>query len=208
MVQVAREHGCAWMIGLHPWWADSPLADSLLERLEEEPLPHGLGECGLDYVRARDPHARERQIAALRRQLAIAVEREIPVALHCVRAWHDLYAELRVFKVRGLIHAWTGSAQQTREVLRLGLHVSVGPDVLRSSRARAGLAEVPLERLLLESDAPDRPVPGAEQGEPAHVSIVASAVAQSRGESVSTVLSVTGDNARRLLDYSSSWASS
>ena len=78
MRAVAERWGCAYMVGLHPWWADVPEADALLVRLETMPLPHGLGECGLDHVRARDPGGRARQLTALRVQLAIAARRNLP----------------------------------------------------------------------------------------------------------------------------------
>jgi Tat protein secretion system quality control protein TatD with DNase activity len=87
----------------------------------------------------------------------------------------------------------------------VGLHVSIGPDVLRSRRALASAVSLPLERLLLESDAPERPIPGASVGEPAHIAVVAAAIAEARGLTAAEVLAVSGTNARQLLRYSSTW---
>ena len=69
----------------------------------------------------------------------------------------------------------------------------------------ASAVSLPMDRLLLESDAPDRPIPGATAGEPAHVAVVAAAIAEARGMSTAEVLAVSGTNARQLLHYSSTW---
>jgi TatD DNase family protein len=207
--RIARETGCAWVVGVHPWWAQDADALDHVRALAGMQHAHGIGECGLDFRRAGTEAARERQRVVLRPQLALAAERRLPVVLHCVRAWQVLRDELAGFDLAGgMVHGWSGGPEQTRSVLSAGLHVSVGPDVLRSAKARAGAGSVPLDRLLVESDAPDRPVAGAAHGEPAHAALVARALAEDRSMTTEQLLAVTGANARRLLRYSSRWASS
>lgn len=205
VVEVANAWGAVTVLGLHPWWADrSPEAlDQTLTDLTRRLTPsvRGLGEIGLDRLHAHTDLQWDRQRCALDAQLALAVRRDLPVTFHCVRAWHVLREHIDACglpSAGGMIHGWMGSREQTREALDRGLHLSFGPSTLRSPKARASLREVPLDRLLLESDCPDRPLEGHARGEPAHVRDLCSKLAEDRGMDALALLHATGDNGRRL----------
>jgi len=144
VLELAREHACVLpMLGLHPWFV--PGAPGWLERLGERLQGAGIGECGLDFSPGRP--GRAAQEAAFEAQLGLAIERDLPISIHCVRAWGRLTAILRGFGIPaagGALHAFSGSAETAAELQRLGLHLSFG--------ARPGQA-LPA-RLLFESDAP------------------------------------------------------
>ena len=204
--EIVSRHGGLALLGVHPWWAadlDPSALSPFLEDLARRPLAHGLGECGLDHHRSRDPASRARQRHAFRAQLALARERDVPVVIHCVRAFGPL---LRLCAADGLpaaggvIHGWSGPPDLVAEALGLGLHLSFGPQILRdrARRARASLAAVPADRLLLETDCPDQAPPGIPRGEPAHLREVAREAAAIRDTRPETLWSITGDNARRL----------
>lgn len=199
----AKETGVFPAFGLHPMLAE--LFDAqLLERLRSfTGVAVAIGEIGLDYLAADVP--REKQQVAFRAQLRLAVEAEVPVMIHCRRAFRDLLEMLRaeqVQRVGGVMHAFSGSVEVARECTRLGLHIGVaGTATYRNAiRPLEVVKEIPLEHLLLETDAPDltpEPHRGAPN-EPAFLVEIARKVAEVKGVTVAEVERITTANAVRL----------
>jgi TatD DNase family protein len=206
VVATARSCGALAVLGIHPWWTNDTPED--LERALAE-LPHrltrhGMGEIGLDRMRAKDPTQWDRQQAFLKAQLDLAVQLDTPVVFHCVRAWDALRGHIDrsgLPSSGGMVHGWMGSKEQAKEVVARGLHVSFGPPTLRSPKSLEAAHHVPLDRLLLESDCPDRPLAGHDRGEPSHLVPLATRLAESRGMTTDAMLQATGDNLRQLLRY-------
>ena len=201
---LAREEaGVHAAFGLHPMhaalWSDRVLAELT------QWLPQGVavGEIGLDYLLEGVP--RELQADSFRAQLRLAVGHGLPVLIHCRRAFRDLLAILReehVERVGGVMHAFSGSPEVARECLGLGLSISVAGPVTYGNAVRPVevVRQIPLERLLLETDAPDMtPEPyRGQDNEPAYLVEVARKVAAIKGVSVEEVAAVTTANAERL----------
>ncbi len=188
--RVAAEVGGAFALGVHPWWADE-LDEAALDALRAAEAD-AIGEIGLD--RLRGP-AHEVQEAALRAQLAVARERELPVVLHCVRAYGSLLDLLEADGLPargGLVHGWSGSPEVAERAVALGLMISFSPLVCgeRATKARASVPRVPLDRLLVETDA---------HGEPAALLDVVRVAAALRGEAPEEVAAATARNLDRLL---------
>ena len=138
--------------GVHPWDADMQLVATLGERLSDA---QAVGETGLDFVHGP---SREGQTEALRAQLRLARERELPVVLHCVRAFEPLMRELAACEPRAVIfHGFIGSPEQARQALAKGYFLSFGERAFASPKTLAALRETPLSQLFLETD--DSPVP-------------------------------------------------
>lgn len=167
----------------------------------------GVGECGLDGPSVAAGAPMERQVEVLRGQLAIARRLGLPVMLHCLRAHEPLLALLSEeppLPAGGVLHSWSGSADQVRAFLRFGLHFSfAGP--LTYERARKpleALRAVPEDRLVLETDAPDQtPRPHAGRNEPAFIADVAAAAAAALGVTFEALDARTTANARRLFRF-------
>jgi TatD DNase family protein len=189
--------------GLHPMY----LADHRPEHLERvrERLVDGnavaVGECGLDYfVDGLDPEQQRHYFVG---QVQLAREFELPLVLHARRAVDEVIATLRrVGKVRGVVHSFSGSQEQVQQLWKLGFCLGVGGPVTfdRAQRLRRIVASMPLEFLLLETDAPDQPDQWhrGQRNEPAHLASVARTIAELRGVSVDEIAQVTSDNARRV----------
>lgn len=187
--------GMPWTLGVHPWWEGD------IEALAARETPHGIGETGLDYHRAKDPAARQRQRDSTRAHLALARERDVPVVLHCVRAGFDLISLLKqepLPPAGGLVHSWTGPVEAAVQLVAMGLHLSFSLRVRHSRRAQESARAIPLDRLLIETDCPDVPVHGAVMGEPADLTHVAHEIAVLRDIPQSDVWSATTHNAERL----------
>lgn len=188
--------------GVHPMLA-SQHDDPLLETLRSfAARAVAIGEIGLDYL---VDVAREKQQAVFRAQLRLAVEMGLPVMIHCRRAFRDLLAILReehVQRVGGVMHAFSGSPETARECIALGMHIAVAGTVTYRNAVRPleVVREVPLEHLLLETDAPDMtPEPYRGKGnEPAFLVEIARKVAEIKGVAVEEVARVTTANAERL----------
>jgi TatD DNase family protein len=204
-VRIAEDTGGIPILGVHPWTAAELNAtefDPFLADLRRRDVP-GIGEIGLDALHARTPVARERQRQALRSQLALARERNLPIALHCVRAYPELIVLLERDGIPGgggMVHAWSGPPELMPRFLALGLHISFAPLVLRerARKARSSIPLVPDDRLLIETDCPNMFPLGADRGEPAHLVDVARGVATLRGQPLEHVWAVTAQNGRRL----------
>lgn len=203
-VAVARAHGLHWTLGLHPWWEadlDDEAVEQALDALRGRPTPHGIGETGLDFARARDPDARHRQQRVTAAHLALARERDVPVVLHVVRAYPQLLALLSRHPLPpagGMVHSWSGSPDVVAPALRRGLSLSFSSAVTRSERLQQAVQQVPDDRLLLETDCPDQPLRPGTRGEPVDLLETAAFVADLRGQDVGHVLEITTRNAQAL----------
>ena len=153
--ELARQEGVLIAQGLHPWALPSTAAE-LEAQLAELRLDQAVavGECGLDYYRARTPEARELQMRALRAQLRLAREHELPVVLHCVRAYPELAGEMQRWPdLRFMIHGFLGRWDEAERWLELGAWISLGPHALSRTDL---MKRLPLDRILVETDAPSR----------------------------------------------------
>lgn len=189
--------------GLHPTFLhhhrDGHLA--LLEEWIAREQPVAVGECGLDFfVEGRDADAQGRFFEA---QLCIARDADLPVIVHARRAVDQVTAAIRrVGGLRGVVHSFSGSRQQAQKLWELDFMLGIGGPVTyeRANRLRSLVATMPLEWLLLETDAPDQPDAAirGRRNEPARLRVVCETVAALRGVPADTVAAATAANARRL----------
>jgi TatD DNase family protein len=205
----ARHRGIHVMAALHPSETkDATDADWLeVETLSREPAVVAIGETGLDYHWDRSFDERQREF--LRRHIALAEERDLPLVFHDRKASEDLVriageareASSRPERLRGVFHCFGGPAELAVRVLGLGFHVGLGGTLtFRNSGVADAVREVPLGRIVLETDAPFlAPAPNrGRRNEPAWVRLVADRLAEVRAEPVEHVAAVTTANARRL----------
>lgn len=188
--------------GLDPADDDRSLAE--LEAALSRGETVAVGECGLDGPAEGAGASMDRQREVFRGQLAIARRRGLPVLIHCLRAHDALREELERDGIPfgGVLHSYSGSAEQARPLAALGLHFSFAGAVTWPSARKplAAVRAVPLGRLLLETDAPDQaPHPHrGERNEPARLPLVLAAVAAALGRPVEAVERATTEAARTL----------
>lgn len=198
----AADPGLRPAYGLHPMYLDRHQPghlDELAEWLVRE-RPAAVGECGLDFfVEGLDPQAQRDYFHG---QLALAREHDLPVVLHARRAVDEVIAALRRTGLRGVVHSWSGSEEQARQLFDLGFHLGIGGPVTfeRAQRLRRTVATMPIEHLLLETDSPDQP-DAAHRGhrnEPARIGEVLRTVAALRRADPAEIAVATTANATRL----------
>ena len=199
----AADDGLLPAYGLHPMYLDQHQPGHLddLARWLADERPAAVGECGLDhFVPDLDPETQRYYFLG---QLALARDFDLPVVLHARRAVDEVITALRrTGGLRGVVHSWSGSEEQARQLFDLGFHLGIGGPVTfeRAQRLRRTVATMPIEWLLLETDAPDQP--GVDhrgaRNEPAYLPEVLAVVAALRGESPGHVATATTANAARL----------
>jgi len=200
---------CYAMAGVHPCDVQH-LRDGewdAIEALAHDPRIVAIGETGLDHYWSRDFD--DLQDAMLRRHLRLAADTGKPIVLHTRNA-DDVV--LRVVaeersrladpsRLTGVFHCWSGTAEQAAEAMALGFCVGVGGSATyKNSPVFAALADVSLERIVLETDAPFlAPVPKrGQRNEPSFLVHTAAALAEARGVSVEDVARITTAATHRL----------
>ena len=139
-------------IGVHPWQLVDLNEAGLAEALHEigAAPAWAIGETGLDYAIEAD---RDRQADVFSAQLRIAVERRLPVVLHCVRAFEPTMDILTAYTLPAVIfHGFIGSLEQAARVVRSGYYISLGERSLSSPKTVEALRSIPLENLFFETD--------------------------------------------------------
>lgn len=196
--------GCLPAWGLHPMYIhihrDSHLTD--LRDQVQGWRPVAIGEIGLDLFAPGLDFALQEHIYI--EQLRIAKDFDLPVLLHCRRANDPILKQLRRFKLRGgIAHAFNGSRQQADAFIGLGFKLGFGGAFTwqRASNLRMLARTLPLESIVLETDAPDIPPEwvGKGRNEPAELPRIAATLAELRGQDVAEVVRVTTANARQVL---------
>lgn len=204
----ATHRGLFPAYGLHPVYLDAHDdrdIESLREWLSRE-RPVAVGECGLDFF--VDGLDRDRQSRLFDAQLRLARDFDLPVIVHARRAVDAVIAAVRrIGGRRGVVHSFSGSMQQAEMLAKLGFLLGLGGPVTyeRANRLRRLAADMPLEWLLLETDAPDQPDcrHRGERNEGVHLPFVAETIAGLRGEPVERIARVTTSNAERLFGLAS-----
>jgi len=192
-------------VGFHPHNAKDVGDDGLamMEELAAHPKVVGYGEVGLDFFRNRSP--RDRQLAVFLDQLSLAKSLSKPVVVHLRDAYSEglvMLEQAAPFPSGGVIHCFSGSLDDAKRALDLGFHISVPGTVTykKNEALRSIVAQLPPERLLLETDCPflsPEPLRGKDN-EPAFIVHTARKVAEVRGISLEEVSQITAANAVRL----------
>ena len=216
--------GIYWSYGIHPDEADNeitasgscrhsfPHCSSLTTlRGNGEPLhgatprseiPTAIGEVGLDYhgkTTANDGDFREQQIQLFEQMLQLARDNDLPLIFHVREAYEDFFAVLKNFPdTRGVVHSFSDSTDNLRESMERGFYIGVNGMATFSEE----IPLPPLERMLLETDAPFlTPVPfRGTINEPAYIKNICAYISKVKGESEQTVARITSENARKLFN--------
>ncbi len=191
-------------VGIHPnSTAEALPGDSMeIARLAKNPRVVAIGETGLDFYRNRSPI--ETQVRAFRGQLGLARELDLPVIIHFRNVENngiDLVGIKNIHGIRGVFHCFGGSVDFARKLISMGFYIGFdGPLTYRDSDRVEVAHVVPLEKCLLETDAPFL-TPQKYRGrrnEPAYVIEVAEEMARIKKCDVNEVIAITGGNAQEL----------
>lgn len=172
-----------------------------VERLTRHPKVKAIGEIGLDYYWKEVP--RDLQKEVFRAQLTLATQLNLPVIVHDREAHGDCLAIVQDFpQVRGVFHCYSGSAEDAKQLIKWGWHLSfTGTITFKNARkAPEVIQAVPLERLMVETDAPYMaPTPyRGKRCDSRYVYRMAETIAEIKGLPVEEVVRITTENGKRL----------
>ncbi|WP_330209227.1 TatD family hydrolase [Pseudomonas sp. AM4(2022)] len=208
---VQQDEGLFAAFGLHPAYLDEHRPADLLELGDWLTRLHGhrqlcaVGEIGLDYFLEQLDHERQQQL--FEAQLKLAVDFQLPALLHVRRSHAAVIATLKRIRVPrgGIIHAFAGSAEEAREYIKLGFKLGLGgaatwPQALRMHRV---LAQLPLDAVVLETDAPDM-APAMypnQRNSPQHLPDICTALAERMGTRPLLLAEASTRNACELFNW-------
>lgn len=203
---------CVYALGIHPMYvpqareADLSLLRQRVQTAKNDPRFVGIGEIGLDFFipELAEGELREKQEFFYAEQLKIARDAELPVILHVRRSQDTLLKYLRRIKVSGgIAHAFNGSEQQAQAFLDLGFVLGIGGAMTftRALQIRRLASSLPLDAIVLETDAPDISPAWLHPGvnTPAQISRIAAVLAELRGQPLAEIASQTSQNVARVL---------
>ena len=192
--------------GLHPIGLASHRPEHLdeLRKWIARERPLAIGECGLDFH--LDDLDRDAQQFYFRGQLEIARDFDLPLVVHARHAVEAVIIAVKsVGGLRGVVHSFGGSPEQAWQLAQLGFMIGLGGPVTyaRANRLRKLVATMPIEQLLLETDAPDQPDSEhrGQRNEPARIVTVLHAIARLREEDPAHIAAATTRNAERLFGF-------
>ena len=202
-IELAEKHPFVYAaIGVHPHEAEETADEDLIKikELYSHEKVIAVGEIGLDYFYDFSP--REKQIEVFRKQIITANELDLPVIIHDRDAHEDTMNILKELKPKGVVHCFSGSAEMAKEILKLGLYIGIGGAVtFKNARKPVEVVEMlPLDRLLLETDAPYMtPVPfRGKRCDSSHIAFTAEKIAEIKGIDAQELIDRCTENAKAL----------
>ena len=195
--------------GLHPMFMQQHTLAHLdqLEIMLQQKDAIAVGECGLDFFYQTQLSNDEKkwQEAIFTHQFSLAEQYQLPVIIHSRKSLDLVLKEIRKrSSVSGVIHSFSGSEQQAHQLIDNGFYLGFGGPITytRAKKLRRLVARLPLDALLLETDAPDQPdaCHYGQRNEPAWLPVIADTIAELRGISVEEVAHTTSNNAVRLFN--------
>lgn len=190
-------------VGVHPANA-SEFKDEDIEKFRElikNNRVKAIGEIGLDYYYGKE--TKERQIEVFKLFLDLAQENNLPVVIHTREATLDTLNILKEYKLKGVIHCFSGSVETAREYIKLGFSIGIGGVLtFKNSKLYEVVKKVPLSYIILETDAPflaPEPYRG-NKNESKYIPVIAECLAYHKSISLEDVAKETSDNAKRIFD--------
>jgi TatD DNase family protein len=211
VTKLAQTHDCcAHALGIHPMYVEKSqtedlafLAQEVANQMQSDHPPIAIGEIGLDYFIADYDKALQEHYFL--EQLKIAKQYDLPVILHVRRSIDDILKHLRKHKVRGgIAHAFNGSRQQADAFIDLGFKLGFGGAMTytRALKIRELVSTLPLEAIVLETDAPDIPpewLKNDKRNSPDQLLNISQLIASLRHIKHSQVTEITTNNALEIL---------
>lgn len=207
-IELAKQYAFIFAaVGVHP--SDVPELNeenfSEVEQAADFEKTVAIGEIGLDYYWDKEPEVQKMQRFWFRQQLALAEEKELPVIIHSRDAAEDTMRILKERPMRkrpGVIHCYSYSVEMAREFLKMGYDIGIGGVLTfkNAKKLKDVVAEIPLERILLETDCPymaPEPYRG-KRNSSLYIPYVVDKIAEIKNIPTEEVLEVTNGNARRL----------
>ena len=191
-------------IGYHPEYADTVTESDLdyLKSLLGEKKVVGIGEIGLDYHYTKEN--KDKQIWLFEEQLKIADAFNLPVVIHSRDATMDTINILKKYKVKGIIHCFSGSLETANIYISMGFLLGIGGVVtFKNSKLKDVVKEVPLESIVLETDSPYlAPVPfRGKINSSKYLEFIANFIADIKNISLEELAEITSKNASSLFDF-------
>lgn len=195
---------CVSMMGLHPCSVKEDYENELaiIEKHLESRKFIGVGEIGLDYY--WDLNYKEQQLDAFNRQVEWALKYDLPISIHSREATPECIEVVRKYqngKLKGVFHCFSGTTIQANEIMELGFYLGIGGVVtFKNGGLDKVIAEIGLERIVLETDAPYlAPVPfRGKRNEPSYLEHVAQKIADLKQMNIAEVARITTENAQKL----------
>jgi len=189
--------------GLHPWFCDQHRDNDFDLLAELLPSAVAIGECGLDFGLCKTDA--DTQLQWLRPQLKLARDFNLPVILHSFKATDMLIAEIKKQPgLRGVVHSFSGSLQQAKQLIDRGFHLGFGGAITRPGSVKLHdiVKQLPLANMLIETDAPDQ-TPFHQRGkrnEPAFLIEIAGQLARLRDMHTDEIANICNANAKELFN--------
>lgn len=202
-------------VGVHPHDADNVQHDyiDLIEKLAESPFVKAIGECGLDFN--RNFSTPENQIKVFSNQIELAAKLDLPLFLHQRDAFEQWYSLLLPYvdKIPAMVaHCFTGSINELQQCLDAGMYIGITGwlcDERRGKELRDAVSVIPLERLMIETDAPYltprtiKPKPKSSRNEPSYLPYIVRAIAEFTDYSEQQIIEQTEQNSRQVFNWNS-----
>lgn len=190
-------------LGIHPENVDTYNVDDIkyiIDNLSNNKIL-AIGEIGLDYHYTKDN--KQSQIKLFESQLKIAESENIPVIIHSRDATMDTINILKKYKVKGVIHSFSGSLEIAKEYIKMGYLLGInGVITFKNAKLKEVIKEIPLDYIVLETDSPYlTPVPyRGRQNNPSHIYDIAKFVADLKNVSIIELSNITNQNIMRVFN--------
>jgi len=200
----SEQNGISASIGCHPYETKNYPDINQLEKMIGEKVV-AIGECGLDYHAYKGFPAigkKEDQKQLFEEQLLLAIKHNLPVIIHCRDAYEDIFNVIDTLPSmpRGVFHCFSGGPDDIKHIDKRGFYFGIDGNVTYSKQLAITVPLIPLNKLLLETDAPYlSPIPHrGERNEPKYIPLIAKKIADLRGYTTAEIENQTTMNARTL----------
>ena len=186
-------------IGIHPENIENTLNE--IEELIKENKIYAIGEIGLDYHWNKEN--KEEQKSLFERQIQLAIKYNLPIIVHVRESMQDSLDIIKKYKVKGVIHCFSGSYEMAKEFIKRGFLLGIGGVVtFKNSKLYEVIEKINIENIIIETDSPFlTPEPNrGKKNDPSNVFFVAKKIAEIKNLDIEKVIEITAENAKSLFD--------
>ncbi|MBL4831582.1 MAG: TatD family hydrolase [Aliivibrio sp.] len=200
-----------YALGCHPFFIDQH-SDDVIRLLNDKLMVRNhrcvaIGECGLDKIAAKNETQWQQQLFLFNAHCSLATTYQLPLIVHSRKTHSEILSILKKHHLpeNGVIHGFSGSYQQAMQFVELGFSIGVGGTITypRANKTRMAISQLPLNSLVLETDAPDMPIHGrqGETNHPQYMNEIFECLCQLRNEDTQTIASAIVENSNSLFGF-------